>query len=40
MNASKYRAIAIAVTAILATAAHAEVKIGFLGTFSGAAAAL
>ena len=40
MNVRKFRALAIAAAAMLAAAAHAEVKIGFLGTFSGPAAAL
>lgn len=34
------RALALAGAATLATAAHADVKIGFIGTFSGPAAAL
>lgn len=40
MNVRKFRALAVAAAAMLAAAAHAEVKIGFLGTFSGPAAAL
>ena len=40
MKTRLLRAFAIAAAATLAAAAHADVKIGFLGTFSGPAAAL